>query len=182
MHIAQTTSPARGGKAKRAASIRKSGTAQGQRKPYATAGGLIDPYRDDSNMYDSPTRGMSYKDHYIEMMGRSASRVEARQRVAERRVKAVEDREAAMAAAAKKLEKREKEKAKKQKDRIAEQAFNFEKAAETRQKTFDAKKGIDKEHKMKMLDLGHKLEERLGGYGLKEIRDAMLPPKLKAKQ
>lgn len=133
-------------------------------------------------MYDSPTRGMSYKDHYIEMIGRSASRVEARQRVVERRAKAVEDREAAMAVAQKKLEKREKEKAKKAKERDAEFQFNVEKAAETREKVLNARKGLNKEYKLKMEDLGQKLEERLGGYGVKEIREAMLPPHIKAKQ
>lgn len=76
-------SPSRLGKlkGKNNSMTRKSGTAQGgSRKAanYGTVGGLIDPYRDESNMYDSPTRGMSYKDHYIEMMGRSASRIEMR--------------------------------------------------------------------------------------------------------
>ena len=33
-----------------------------------------------------------------------------------------------------------------------------------------------------MQDLGHKLEERLGGYGVDAIREAMLPPKLKEKK
>ena len=49
-------------------------------------------------------------------------------------------------------------------------------------KVIEAKKGINKEHKHKMEDLGQKLEERVGGYGVKEIREALLPPNLRGKQ
>ena len=59
-------SPSRVGnlKGKRTSVSRKSGTAQGgaRKTGYGTVGGMIDPYRDESNMYDSPMRGMSYKD------------------------------------------------------------------------------------------------------------------------
>lgn len=64
-------------------------------------------------MYDSPTRGMSYKDHYLEMMERSEGRVNARQRVIERKQKAIEMAETAKAVADKAKEKKEKEKLKK---------------------------------------------------------------------
>lgn len=49
-------------------------------------------------------------------------------------------------------------------------------------KVVEARKGINKEHKHKMEDLGQKLEERVGGYGVKEIREALLPPNLRGKQ
>lgn len=120
MHSAQQMSPSRVGtlKGNKRSVSRKSGTAQGgaRKANYGTVGGLIDPYRDESNMYDSPMRGMSYKDQYIDMMGRSASRIDARQRVIERRAKAAEDKDTLMAVNLKKLEKKEKEKAKKAKE------------------------------------------------------------------
>lgn len=87
-----------------------------------------------------------------------------------------------MAVAQKKLEKREKEKAKKRREAESEHIYNIEKRAEKMDKVTAAKKGINKEFRHKMEDLGNKLEERVGGYGVKEIREAMLPPNIKAKQ
>ena len=74
----------------------------------------MDPYRDDSGMYDSPMRGqMNFKDQYDEMMNRSAGRVQLSQANFARREKANEEKLAHMEAERKKLEKKDKEKQKK---------------------------------------------------------------------
>ena len=93
---------------------------------------------------------MDFRENYYSIMNRSAQRVQKVKDGAERRDKAIQDKELAMAKKNKELEKAEKEARKKAKERFFAEEIKREKNAEKRQAASTNKKAIEKEYNDKM--------------------------------